>query len=76
MRAREERGGGAVVVDSPRTMLCWPRHQPSLSSARRVVALDDEVGDVEGLHLEPLRYAVQPGVSSRSPTRVPLTNAS
>jgi hypothetical protein len=35
-----------------------------------------QAGDVEAVDLQPARYAVKPGVSSRSPTRLPLTNSS
>ena len=73
----EERGRRAVVVDAAGDAVLPAPPAVAEQRADDVVAGDEQVGDVEGLHLEPrCGTRSSPGVSSRSPTRLPLTNAS
>ena len=60
----EERGGRAVGVDRADDAVLAAPPPVAQQRTERVASLDDEVGDVERLHLEPLAVRGEPGVSS------------
>ena len=73
----EERGGRAVGVDRPDdAVLAAPPPVAQQRTERRCVPSTTRSVTSKVCTWSRLRYAVNPGVSSRSPTRVPLTNAS
>jgi hypothetical protein len=56
----EERRGGAVGVDRPDDAVLAAPPPVAQQRTERVASFDDQVGDVEGLHLEPLAVRGEP----------------